>query len=179
MGLSVKWATRNLGATSPEDYGDYFAWGETEPKEVYSWQTYQDDLRNKYNIDGLTTLLLEDDAAHVNWGDKWRIPSNEERNELIKNCTWTWTTYNDVAGYKATSNKTGNSIFIPAVGYRGSEKPYYPAGVYGLYWLRNVEGRTYAMLFIIYKDNPPKIDARMGTRCYGFAIRPVYDENLE
>jgi hypothetical protein len=174
MGLSVKWATRNLGATSPEDYGDYFAWGETEPKEVYSWQTYQDDLRNKYNIDGLTTLLLEDDAAHVNWGDKWRIPSNEERNELIDSCNWEWTTYNDVAGYKATSHKTGNSIFIPAVGYRGSEKPYYPAGVYGLYWLRNVEGRTYAMLFIIYKDNPPKIDARMGTRCYGFAIRPVY-----
>ena len=181
MGVSVKWATRNLGAISPEDYGDYFAWGETEPKEVYSWQTYQDNLLNKYNnIDGLTTLLLEDDAAHVNWGDKWRIPSNEERNELIENCTWTWTTYNDVSGYKAISKTTGNSIFIPAVGYLGSENPYYPAGVYGLYWLRDVDKGRYAMLFIIYKElTPPNKDGSKGTRCYGFAIRPVYDENLE
>ena len=180
MGLSVQWATCNIGASSPEEYGDYFAWGETEPKETYSSATYKWSDNKKYNTTGGKTILdLEDDAAHVNWGDKWRIPSVEERNELIENCTWEWTTYNDVAGFKAISNKTGNSIFLPAVGYLGSDNPYYPAGQYGLYWLRDVQSSTYAYLLSIqYNLNPPSTTASHGNRRYGFAVRAVYDDAI-
>ena len=175
LGLSVKWATCNLGATSPEEYGDYFAWGETEPKEKYSWETYKwGSSLSKYNAtDDKKILDPEDDAAHVRLGDKWRIPSVEEHNELIENCVWTCTTFNDITGYKVTA-KNGNSIFLPTVGYKGSNGPSYPAGQYGLYWLRDVNESSYAYLFNIqYLGASPSIISKMGTRCYGFAIRPV------
>ena len=147
LGLSVKWATCNVGATSPEDYGDYFAWGETEAKEYYDWGTYKYcngtyDSMTKYctnssygTVDNKTTLELSDDAARVNWGGSWRMPTKAEQDELrnTDNCTWTWTTQNGVNGYKVTSKKNGNSIFLPAAGYRyGSYLGY--AGGYGYYW---------------------------------------------
>ena len=175
LGLSVKWATCNLGATSPEEYGDYFAWGETEPKEKYSWETYKwGSSLSKYNAtDDKKILDPEDDAAHVHWGGQWRMPSVEEHNELIENCVWTCTTFNDITGYKVTA-KNGNSIFLPTVGYKGSNGPSYPAGQYGLYWLRDVNESSYAYLFNIqYLGASPSITSKMGTRCYGFAIRPV------
>lgn len=121
LGLSVKWADMNVGASSPEDYGEYFAWGETEPKSAYNWSTYFDSLNGsdnnfkKYQIDGKTTLDPEDDAAHVNWGEAWRMPSIEELKELNSNCTWRWTTRNGVNGFLIVGpNK--NSIFLPAAG---------------------------------------------------------------
>ena len=119
LGLSVKWATFNVGATSPEEYGDYFAWGETEPKETYSWATYKwcdgtDANITKYNtIDGKTILEPTDDAAQVHRGDKWRMPTKAECQELIDSCTWEWTTSNNISGYRVTG-PNGNSIFLPA-----------------------------------------------------------------
>ena len=127
LGLSVKWATMNVGATTPEGYGDYFAWGETSTKETYNWSTYFDtndggNTFTKYNNEGGKTVLdPEDDAAHVNWGGSWRMPTLAEWQELIDNCTWTLTTQNGINGYKVTSNKAGYTdkfIFLPASGSR-------------------------------------------------------------
>ena len=145
LGLSVKWASFNLGATRPEEYGNYYAWGETKPKEVYSWGTYKwcmgsDNTMTKYcqnadygyngYTDDNTILAPEDDAATVNLGGNWRMPTMKEWNELINNCTWKKSTRNGVVGYLGTSKKTGytsRSIFLPAAGaYEGST--YYSGG---------------------------------------------------
>lgn len=123
------WATCNVGATTPEGYGDYFAWGETTTKSTYDESTYFDN-HNK------TVLDPEDDAAHVNWGGSWRMPTEAECQELLDNCTWTWTTQNGINGYKVTSNKAGYTdkfIFLPAAGARfGSVLD--GVGSYGIYW---------------------------------------------
>lgn len=145
----LKWATCNIGATTPEGYGDYFAWGETSPKSNYTWETYNfrisgysyDNVKvNKYNtysgygmVDNKTTLDLSDDAARANWGGKWRMPTKAERDELRNNCTWTWTTQNGVKGYKVTSKNNGNSIFLPAAGYRNGTSVD-DVGSGGYYW---------------------------------------------
>ena len=178
LGLSVKWATFNVGATSPEDYGDYFAWGETEPKETYSWATYKwgtSSNLTKYNTtDGKTTLDPEDDAAKVLWGGYWRMPSKEEVDELTQQCTWIWTTHNNVNGYKVTG-PNGNSIFLPAAGYKGAG-PTYPAGEDGLYWTSTLEKGHFSYLIVLHNDAPPTESSTKGTRCFGFTIRPVYDD---
>ena len=178
LGLSVKWATFNVGATSPEDYGDYFAWGETELKETYSWATYKwgtSSNLTKYNTtDGKTILDPEDDAAQVHWGGKWRMPSKEEVDELTQQCTWIWTTHNNVNGYKVTG-PNGNSIFLPAAGYKGAG-PTYPAGEDGLYWTNTIEKGHFSYLIVLHNDAPPTEASTKGTRCFGFTIRPVYDD---
>ena len=125
------WADRNVGADSPEDYGDYFAWGETEPKSTYDWSSYKwcngNDreltkycTKSSYGYNGFTddkaTLEMSDDAAYINMGSKWRMPTGSEFEELIDNCTWTWTTRDSVNGYKVVGTN-GNSIFFPAAGY--------------------------------------------------------------
>ena len=145
LGLSVKWATCNVGAASPLDCGDYFAWGETEPKDYYDWSTYKwcngsDNTLTKYctesnygTVDNKTVLDLEDDAAHVNWGGDWRMPTLAEQDELRNNCTWEWTTQNGVKGRMATSKINGNSIFLPAAGYR-YDGSLYAVGSSGSYW---------------------------------------------
>ncbi len=155
LGLSVKWATCNIGADKPEEYGDYYAWGETATKSTYSWDTtykhgtYNFDGNNskltKYNTtDEKTSLEAADDAATVNWGEGWRMPTNAELDELIKKCTWTWTTKNGVKGceIKATN---GNTIFLPAAGYRNSSSLDL-VGIYGGYWSSslNADGASYA-----------------------------------
>ena len=137
----TKWATCNVGASKPEEYGDYFAWGETKPKSTYDWRTYfdTDDVGKtfkKYNINGgLTELQPEDDAATANWGSGWKMPSFDQINELINDeyTTWEWTQLNGVNGYKVTSKSNGNSIFLPAAGYRWYDE-LYSAGSDGLYW---------------------------------------------
>ena len=122
LGLSVKWATCNVGATSPEDYGDYFAWGETETKSEYTEEnsaTYGlsiSQLESQGYIDGAGNLNPQYDAAAANWGGDWRMPTVAEMWELINNCTWTWTTQNGVSGYNV-EGPNGNSIFLPAAGY--------------------------------------------------------------
>ena len=123
------WATCNVGANAPEEYGDYFAWGETESKEVYKWETYKwcngsDHSLTKYctnsdfgSVDNRMVLDLEDDAAYVNMGPSWRMPTNSQQTELIQKCTWQWTTMNGVNG-RLVTGPNGNSIFLPAAGER-------------------------------------------------------------
>ena len=147
LGLSVKWATCNLGATKPEEYGNYYAWGETATKDSYTWETYtlangSSTTLTKYcydenygTVDNKTTLEVADDAATYNWGGNWRIPTIDECQELIDNCIWTWTdNYNNtgVAGYIVTSKSNDESIFLPAAGYYvGPDQNL--AGTYGDY----------------------------------------------
>lgn len=145
LGLSVKWATCNLGANSPEEYGDYFAWGETAPKSDDSWATYKwcegtDSTLTKYNInsdygivDDRTRLEMEDDAACANWGEQWRMPTDAEWSELMDNCISMWTIQNGVLGRKFVSKKNGNSIFLPTAG-RWYEGSLVDARSHGYYW---------------------------------------------
>ncbi|MBO5718848.1 MAG: InlB B-repeat-containing protein, partial [Bacteroidales bacterium] len=140
----LKWATCNIGASTSEGSGDYFAWGETSPKDNYEWSTYKycngsETTLTKYNtksnfgtVDNKITLDLIDDAARVNWGGKWRMPTTAEQDELINNCTWTWTAQNGVEGYKVASKTNGNSIFLPAAGNRNGTSVVGFSG--GFYW---------------------------------------------
>ena len=143
LGLSVKWATYNVGASAPEEYGSYFAWGETQEKDFYGWSKdgyYKWGTKfkmTKYTCndeggDGFDTLLPEDDAATVNWGPRWRTPTVDEIKELLDEtkCKWTWD--DQKKGYTVTGLKTGNSIFLPAAGYRTSSLSY--PGIWGHYW---------------------------------------------
>ena len=181
------WATCNVGADNPEDYGDYFAWGETTPKDTYNWSTYEycmgsyntmtkycDNSNYGYNgfTDNLTTLLPEDDAATANWGSGWRMPTEEEWEELLDNTTVTWTTQNGVNGRLFTATN-GNCLFLPAAGARWDGE------------LGNVGSGNYwsSSLDMVYSDNS---DNALGFgfesdgyivgyagRYYGFTVRPV------
>ena len=127
------WATCNVGATNPEDFGDFFAWGETKPKDIYDWKSYLygnctfDRFEmTKYCtdscwglngfVDNLTVLEPDDDAATANWGANWRMATKEEWEELYKKTTCTWTTQNGVEG-RLLTGWNGNSIFLPATGF--------------------------------------------------------------
>jgi hypothetical protein len=145
------WATCNVGASAPEDYGDYFAWGETAPKDNYEWSNYKwcngsSTTMTKYCTgsscgadgftDGKTELDPEDDAAYVNWGPQWRMPTHVQQTELCENCTWTWTTQNGVNGQLGIG-PNGNSIFLPAAGGRW-DGDLNSAGSHGYYWSRTL-----------------------------------------
>lgn len=178
------WATRNVGADSPEDYGDYFAWGETSPKSVYDWSTYRycngdyDQLtkycsRSSYGYNGftdnLTTLQLGDDAATANYGD--RTPTKEEWQELMDNTTIQWTTQNGVNGCRFTGSN-GNSLFLPAAGLRG-DSSLYGDGDYGYYWSSSLgtdPGRAWGFSFGFGSDYQY---AGSGIRYYGYTVRAV------
>ena len=173
LGLSVLWAICNVGAEKPEEYGDYFAWGEVEPKEEYTWENYKwcdgtENVMIKYNdVDGKITLDPEDDAATMNWGDNWRMPSRVECQELIDNCIWELTTLNGVDGYKVIG-PNNNSIFLPMAAY----KYYNKVNSGGSYWPANGKGKwAHTMRFI--GDLRAIIDGR---KCCGVPIRPVYNE---
>lgn len=182
LGLSVKWATCNVGASSPEDYGDYFAWGETEPKDDYRWSNYKylndsDFSLTKYCtdstsgiVDSKTTLEPEDDAATVNWGSPWRMPTREEQDELREKCTWTWTTQGGVNGY-SVKGPNGNTIFLPAAGSH-DDKYLLSVGSGGYYWSSSlhtsVPDDAYYLSF--YSSDFYWFDY---FRCYGHSVRPV------
>ena len=192
LGLSVKWATCNVGADTPERYGDYYAWGETESKSNYAdWSTYKwcngtsetltkycDNSSYGYNgfTDNKTVLDLEDDAAHVNWGGSWRMPTDAEWTELRNNCTWTWTTQNGVNGYRVTSNKTGytdKSIFLPAAGWLDTNPD--GVGTYGTYCSSSLrkDKPSYALIVHFISDS---VDRYGSNRSYGLSVRPVYGD---
>ena len=141
LGLSVKWANMNVGAKKASGYGSYFAWGETKPKEYYSWNTYawskgDSQFLTKYSTaDRRTQLAPADDAARANMGGEWRMPTVDEFDELINpdNCTWEWTQQDGVNGYKVTSKKTRNSIFLPITGCRYFAETQF-RGINGIYW---------------------------------------------
>ncbi len=183
LGLSVKWATMNVGASNPEDYGDYFAWGETEPKETYNLSTYKycngsDGSLTKYNtisicgtIDNKTKLDLSDDAARANWGGSWRMPTLAELTELREQCTWTWTTQNGVKGYKVKSKSNGNSIFLPAAGFRDGSS-LHDAGSNGDYWSSSLYTDLPDNAWSVYFDSGGVFwNARY--RYFGRSVRPV------
>lgn len=186
LGLSVKWASFNLAASAPEEYGDYYAWGETENKDVFSWSTYKwcmgnystmtkycSDSAYGYNgfTDNKTVLDLEDDAVHTNLGGKWRMPTDAEWTELRENCTWTWTTERGVNGISVTAGN-GNSIFLPAAGGWVDSGLYY-MGSYGYYWSSSLYNPNYAWYVYFNSDGVNRADY---FRSGGFSIRPVYAE---
>ena len=127
LGLSVQWATMNVGATKPEEYGDYFSWGETEPKDNYLPSKY------KYTHNGKPVLDAEYDAATVNLGGAWRMPTKEEMDELCSQCNWTWMTLSGVAGHEVKASN-GNSIFLPAAGELSGAPPAINRGSRVQYW---------------------------------------------
>lgn len=179
----LKWATCNLGANYPDEYGDYFAWGEVEPKTEYNWSTYKwcngsSNTQTKYNtsdgygtVDNKTQLELSDDAARANWGGNWRMPTKEEQDELRNNCTWTWATQNGVDGYKVTSKSNGNSIFLPAAGSRG-DSSLNNAGSYGYYWSSSLSTSNTSDAYCLYFDSS-YVDWYFYDRYYGRSVRPV------
>lgn len=128
LGLSVKWATCNLGAYSPEEYGKYYAWGETTTTTDYSKSSCATWNRDISDIAGNPQY----DAARANWGGSWRLPTEDEMRELVEKCTWTWTTRGGYNGYKVTG-PNGNSIFLPAAGFR-AESSLYVESKAGHYW---------------------------------------------
>ena len=176
LGLSVKWATCNVGAEKPEEYGDYFAWGEVEPKAEYSWENYKwgdgtASNMTKYNEkDGLTTLKLEDDAAHVNWGENWRMPTDAEFTELQERCTWTWTTQNGVNGYKVVGPNE-NSIFLLATGYLYGTS-LLNVGSSGRYWSSSLYTSDPSNAYFVY-FNSSHATKNSNYRYLGRSVRPV------
>ena len=187
LGLSVKWATCNVGASSPGDYGSYFAWGETSPKSSYDWEnlkymtsvdSYDNVKFSKYvasreygTEDNRTRLELVDDAARANWGGSWRMPTRAEQDELREQCRWQWTTQNGHNGYKVTSKKNGNSIFLPAAGYcYGSSS--YNVGSIGLYWSSSLS-TSYSDYAYCLDFDSDLVDWYYNGRRTGRSVRPV------
>ena len=185
LGLSVKWASFNVGATKPEGYGDYFAWGETKPKSTYTWTTYTlakgshtsltkycTDESYGYNgfTDGKKRLDSSDDAATASLGKGWRMPTVSELEELKRNCERTWTTVNGVVGCLLTSTINGNSIFIPQAGVRADSGNMSTSG--GYCWTSDLDYDPYAAYNIVFSENSLGYSAI--ARFCGLPIRAVY-----
>ena len=188
------WATCNVGASTPEGYGDFFAWGETVPKEFYNWDTYK-WYSDNYNVmtkylpsnpfvtpDNKIELDTLDDAAYVNWGPKWRMPTDEQMVELIENCRWRWTQINGVNGQLAIG-PNGNTVFLPATGYHWMlNSKLYDEGEFGSCWSRTRStyeppilngqpyGEPYAKL-LGYENG--RVDIFEDYRCEGLTVRAV------
>lgn len=182
--LSVKWATCNVGALSSSDYGHYFAWGEAYTKSDYTWGTLRyassDSGKqfSKYNtdsnygaVDNYTRLDWSDDAARVNWGGKWRMPTRAEFNELRSNCTWTWVSQRGIAGYKVTSNKNGKSIFLPAAGFQNGLYVH-GDGSDGYYWSSSLDTGDPDCAWRLRFESS-YISLYHSPRFGGFSVRPV------
>ena len=168
MGLSVKWATCNIGADNPSDYGDYFAWGETEPKSKYSEANSLTYKKNFINVSG-----PQYDAAQTKWGGTWRMPSEREFNELQNNSTFEWTTLNGNSVVKVTSKRNGNFIYLPAAGYRYGSS-LYGAGNFAGFWTSTyikLSSGHHTSSYIYYFQN--NAEYRNLERYHGLSIRPV------
>ena len=186
----TKWATCNVGATKPTEYGDYFAWGETKPKEDYSWETYKwckgssssmtkyctdsDDGTDYGTVDNKKVLDAEDDAATANWGSAWRMPTRDEIKELLDGCSWKWV--NDfngsgMRGHLGTSKKNGATIFLPATGYR-DDTDLYDVGYYGCYWSSSLDEYFPDSAYYLYFYDG-YIACYNADRYIGFSVRAV------
>ncbi|MBP5719601.1 MAG: hypothetical protein J6W82_00880 [Bacteroidales bacterium] len=188
LGLSVYWSTCNLGAKSPEQYGDYYAWGEIAPQKdgKYEWDSYEwyyiegdaltkYNLNSKYgNVDNKAILDDDDDASHVQWEGTWYMPTTEEILELINGCKWTKKTYKNVAGYEGVSKKNGNSIFVPCNGAISDSKLQNED--YPTFWSCELDNSgqeddsLYGFCFMYGKYDS---GGAAYTRYCGLAIRPV------
>ena len=180
------WATCNVGASKPEEYGDYFAWGETKTKETFAFEDYKwgnasYDNFTKYctnslfgNVGGNSELLPEDDAAAVNWGNNWCTPSIDQFRELVNSdyTTTVWIAQNGVYGMKVTSKKNGKTLFVPAAGKHWDKLE--DAGKYGFCWSRSLEkGSLAAYHLAFYNSDGVYIYDGLSPRPTGFAVRPV------
>ena len=172
LGLSVKWATCNVGANKPSDYGNYYAWGETETKSTYTEENCETWEKQIGNI-GYTSR----DVAHVKWGGSWRMPTEVEFEELLdeNNCDWTWITMNGVNGYKVTSKKLGykdNYIFLPTAGrHFDGPTPIY-SGKNGDYWSSSPYENNACRAVHLYFDGYYICQLKKG-RYIGMPVRPV------
>lgn len=188
MGLSVKWATRNLGANIPEEYGYFIAWGETSKKKEYTWASYKlcngsaNTLKAYCNsssfgddgfTDSLTVLSQNDDAVCAIMGNGWRMPTIAECQELVDNCEWTWTQLRGVNGYLVTSKTCGSSIFLPAAGYKGDAGRHH-TGTSGFFWSSEIDTSepSYA---VCLRFSAANLGGSMSRECryVGLPIRPV------
>lgn len=190
LGLSVKWATCNVGASTPEDYGSFYAWGETKTKQSFTAKNYvfrtggtwaENIKLSKYNtdpekgpVDGKVRLASSDDAASVNWGGRWRTPTKDEVEELFSRCSWVKTELNGVPGFRVTG-LNGNSIFLPATGLM-SENKIIGQGERACIWSSSlVADGAYpsaaAFCLIVYNSKNRQNDM---DRHNGMMIRPVF-----
>ena len=182
------WATTNIGASSPEEAGDFFSWGETEGtnegKQTFSWATYEwsghtFDHLLKYctesargTVDNLTEIDFEDDAAYNRWSRQWRIPTQKQMNELLTECTWTWTTYNNVSGYEV-KGPNGNAIFIPAAGVYDING-YRSDGETASLWTRSLVTSSCMNAYtLVGNQNEAPVITDIALRYCGRNIRPV------
>ncbi len=182
----LKWASFNVGAMSPEEDGDCFAWGETETKTDYRWPTHKWCNDGSYNSltkycknsnygyngysDDKNVLDPEDDVAHVKWGGNWRMPTEEEWEELKNNCTWTMLSTYQTKGLTLVG-PNGNRIFLPAAGYWSYQRQYW--GSIGYYWSSSCSSeKPYNAMYFYFTSYPIKY---FGDRCFGYSVRPVSD----
>lgn len=184
LGLSVKWSTINVGAIHPEDYGYYFAWGEFHQNENCNWETYKwcnKDYKSltKYcvssefgTVDNKTVLDMQDDAAHMHWGSAWRTPTKEELEELRTQCSWAWETKNGVAGFTVIG-PNGNSIFLPATGYRQDTKTV-ASETRGRYMSSSLDTEFSSNMYFLSFVSDDVLISR-DYRSFGLVIRPVFD----
>ena len=173
LGLSVKWATCNIGANAPHEYGNYYAWGETETKTVYI-RDYCKTIEIKNRLFGDDKIIDKrenfKDTARDNWGGTWRLPTKKEMEELVDKCTWQWTTQIGVNGYKVIG-PNGNSIFLPAAGYCHWSS-HYGVGEGGDYWCSTpYKSLGYYAYYLGFGSGGHLVT--WGNRYYGYTVRPV------
>jgi len=169
LGLTIKWAAFNIGATRPEEYGDLFSWGETMVKSDYSESTYTYYTNGEYEIIGVNICGTKYDVARQAWGGQWRLPTRSEIADLTGKCTWVAESLNGILGYRVTG-PSGNSIFLPSAGYQnGKERA--EVGKSGFYWSGNLDR---SMTSAAYNLNFRGYDAEWtANRILGFSVRAV------
>ncbi len=166
LGLSVKWASCNVGAYAPDDYGNYYAWGETVVKAEY---TRENSVTFNVDIDSIGGDSAYD-VATVRYGAPWRLPTIEEAEELIANCDYAWESINGIVGARFTSRLNGNSIFLPGSGYCINISLYELGR--GVYWTSTPSGNSEVRSLYIY-DGAPLINSF--SRIFGCNVRPVVE----
>ena len=183
LGIGVKFACCNVGATTPVEYGNYYAWGEKITKSNYNWNTYKwcngsyytltkyCNSRDYGTVDNKTQLEPADDAARANWGGTWRIPTIDELERLANNCAWTWTTLNNVNGYKVTG-PNGKSVFLPAAGYC-LETHLGSVGSGGYYWASSIYTSDAYCARVLHFSSSYREAYDYRHRCLGHSVRPV------
>ncbi len=169
----TKWACCNIGSTCPEEYGDYYAWGETKTKSTYDWCNYEYYKDKSYSNLGTTISGTMYDVAHVKWGELWQMPTKEQCDELINNCSHYYTKVNGIKGRMFISKKNGRSIFIPASGLR-DVTALNSTNMDGLYWTgTQYENYIEGAYFFSISTNNNIVETSSLFRPLGLTIRPI------
>ena len=166
LGLSVVWATCNVGASSASDNGDYYAWGGTGEVTEWGRDNYKKYSRSTSDISGTSR-----DVARLKWGGRWRMPTIADFRELMNKCTWTFTTVNGVNGYRV-KGRNGNSIFLPASGYVFASRRY-EYNEQGYYWSSTPDGKDSQNAINLYISYDKEYYMDSGDRSFGYMVRPV------